>query len=243
MSNEQGISNNATTSGGEMNLIKRVIGIFTSPGQVFEAVRNKPNWLAPTLLIIAIALASVFVLKPIITKEQMARQQEMMEKRGMSEEQVEMAAEQGQKWMSYTLYPSVIIWTFVSFLIGAAVWLFVSKTILGGGAKYVQMLAVTAYTTLIDTVGGLIKMPIMLSKETVNVHFSIATFMSEGAKETFLYKLLSKVELFNIWSIAVLCIGIAVINRLKVNKVWPWVAVIYLLWFVITAAVGGMFGM
>jgi len=241
MSSEQGAVANAT-GGVEMGLIQRIIGIFTSPGQAFESIRTKPNWLVPTILIIAIALASVAVLSPVLKKEQMTRQQEMMEKRGMSQEQIDMAVEQGQKWMSYTLYPSVIIWTLISFLVGAAVWLFVSNTILGGQSAYKQMFAVTAYSSLIDVLGGLIKMPIMLSKETANVHFSIATFMSESAKDTFLYKLLSHFELFTIWSIIVLCIGIAVVGRFKVDKVWPWVAVIFLLWYAVTSALGGMLG-
>ena len=133
MNNEQSSFGNAA-EGVEMGFIKRIVGIFTSPGQTFEAVRTKPNWLAPTILIIVIALGSVAILGPVLKKEQMTRQQEMMEKRGMSQDQIDMAVEQGQKWMGYTLYPSVVIWTLISFLVGAAVWLFVSNTILGGQA-------------------------------------------------------------------------------------------------------------
>ena len=51
MSSEQGAVANAT-GGVEMGLIQRIIGIFTSPGQAFESIRTKPNWLVPTILMV-----------------------------------------------------------------------------------------------------------------------------------------------------------------------------------------------
>ena len=86
------------------------------------------------------------------------------------------------------------------------------------------------------------KLPIMLSQQTINVHFSLATFLSDSAQETFLYKFLSKIELFNIWFIAVLCIGIAVMINKDAKKIWPIVAGLYLVWYLGSSAVGGFFG-
>ncbi len=241
MNTEQSAVANAA-EGVEMGLIKRIIGIFTSPGQTFEAVRTKPNWLVPAIVLVVIGLAIMTVIRPVIQKEQMTKQQEMMEKRGMSQDQIDEAIEKGQKIGGIAMYPSAIIFSFLSFVVGAAVWLFLSNTILGGQAKFVQMLAVNVYREFVGTVGFLIKTPIILSKQTMNVHFSIATFLPEASKESFLYKLLAQVELFNIWSIAVLSIGIAVVGRFKVNSVWPWVAIIYLLWYAASSALGGLFG-
>ena len=127
-------------------------------------------------------------------------------------------------------------------MILAAVWLFVSNVLLGGSSRYAQLLGVVVYAGFIGLLGFLIKLPIMLSQGTMNVHFSLATLMSDASKETFLYKLLANVELFNLWTIAVTSIGIALVAGLKTKKVWPWVALITVLYWVVAAAVGGAFG-
>jgi len=77
---------------------------------------------------------------------------------------------------------------------------------------------------------------VMLSTSNLFVHFSLATFMPDSSRETFLYKfLMSATDLFSIWAMAVLSIGIAVICDLKINKVWPIVVVVNLLVFALSA--------
>jgi len=231
------------TASPDMNVIKRIIGVFTSPRLTFEAVRERPGWVVPLIILVLIGLAMLALMGPVIMKEQMGRQVEMMQDRGMSQNQIDQAMERGAKIGNIMMYVFGVIGPVVAFLISAAVWLFVCNVLLGGAAKYAQMLGVVVYQAFIATLGGLIKLPIILSRETLNVHFSLATFMSESGKETFIYKLLSKVELFNVWGIIVLCIGIAVIGRHDIKKVWPPVVGIFVLWYLATSAFGGMFGM
>ena len=109
-------------------------------------------------------------------------------------------------------------------------------------AELAQLLEVVSLSSLIPVLGMVIKIPIILSKETMNVHFSLAPFMSDSAKDTFLYKFLMNTDFFNIWYIAVLCIGIAVVGGLKVKKVWPVVVILLIVWYLATAALGNLFG-
>jgi hypothetical protein len=90
--------------------------------------------------------------------------------------------------------------------------------------------------------GSIIKSPLILAKKTINIHFSIATFLPASSSDTFIYKLLSKVEIFNIWGIVVLCIGIAIIGRFNIKKVWPIVVGLYTAWYIITSLISGFVG-
>lgn len=230
------------TKSPEMSLIQRIIGVFTSPSATFQAIREKPNWIVPLIILLVISIASGMLLRSVIVQEQMTKQQEMLEKRGMSQEQIDEAMSRGEGWMRTMFYPSIILALIVITLLTSGIWLLVSNTVLGGSAKYSQLLGVVVYRGFIDTVGGLIKLPIMLSKGTMNVHFSLATFLSDDKSGTFLYKILQKVEVFNVWSIAVLCLGIAVMSRKKVSQVWPWVVGIYVLYYVVSTLLGTAFG-
>ncbi|MBN2414079.1 YIP1 family protein [candidate division KSB1 bacterium] len=226
----------------EMNLLNRIIGIFTSPGATFHAIAEKPKWVVPGIIIILLSLGTTFLLRDVILQEQRVKTEEQLLKRGIDSAQMETILDKNQQITKIAMYPGVLVTTAVMFVIVAAIWLFVSNIVLGGQATFNQMLGVSIYRGFIPLVGGLIKAPLMISQQTLNIHFSLATFMPDEAKETFLYKLLAQIELFNVWSIIVLCIGIAVVSKLNVKKVWPWVAIIYLLWFVGTSAVSGLLG-
>ncbi|MBN2355083.1 YIP1 family protein [candidate division KSB1 bacterium] len=239
---EQTVQTSPSAQEGDLNLIQRIINVFTNPSATFKAVKVRPSWLMPVIIVLVLSLVMTYLLQPVIIQEQRAKTITSLEERGMSQDQIDEALAQSEKFMKYLIIPMGAIGILVALLLSAAVWLFVSKTLLGGSAQYSQMLEVSAYSSLITTLGGFIKLPIMLQKETLNVHFSLATFMSDSAKDTFIYKFLVNSDLFNIWSIAVLCIGIAIVSGLKVKKVWPVVVVLLIVWYLATAALGKLFG-
>jgi hypothetical protein len=226
----------------DMNMIARIWNVFVSPASTFRAVREKPKWVLPFIISLLISAGSMYLLTPVVIEEGRDKMVEQMKKRGVPEDDIDEAVEKGINVQKYMITPSAVIGGAVVTLIIAAVWLFVSNVLVGGAARYAQMLGVVVYAGFIGLLGFLIKLPIMLSQQTMNVHFSLATLMSDAAKDTFLYKLLANVELFNLWTIAVTSIGIAIVAGVKTKKVWPWVVLINVLYWVIAAAIGGVFG-
>jgi len=83
---------------------------------------------------------------------------------------------------------------------------------------------------------SIILLPMILSKKTMEVHFSLAAFMSADASETFLYQLLKKIDLFAFWQIVVAGIGVAVIYKFTTKKAIAMVASLYVLYMVISLA-------
>ncbi len=226
----------------EINFLGRLVGVFTSPGAAFQSIARKPGWVIPLLVLIALNLGYMFVLQPVLVNEQQQKTKQSLEEKNVDSEQQEVILTQSAKWMKITMLPIGAISMFIVVLITAGVWLFFSNTVLGGTANYKQLLSVVTYTSYIGFVGQLIKLPINLTQETMNVHFSLATFMSDDLLKTFLYKFLASVELFNIWTVIALSIGIAVVAKLNTKKVWPVVAIVYLVFFVGSAALGSKFG-
>jgi hypothetical protein len=231
-----------TSQAPEMGLFSRIIGIFFSPGKTFQDIQRKPNWLVPAIILVVISLGFVYLTKPIILKDAQTQALAQIEKQNLSEDQTEQALARAEKMTSIMIFVGPAVGSFIVFLILAAIWLFISNTILGGNATFSQMLGVTVYKDFIGILAMLVKLPIILAQQTMNIHFSLATFMPDSAQTTFLYKMLSKVEVFNIWIIAVLCIGIGIMSKTGAKKSWPWIVLTFVIWYVATAGLGSMFG-
>ena len=238
--NETELTENAESP--QIGLLSRIVGTFTSPGRTAEAIGAKPNWLVPAIIIILLMLLFTYLAKPVIVQDTVTRIQQMMENKGVPQDQIDTVLNRIESSMGVRMFAGVTATTAFGIFIWAAIWLFISNIILGVQASYAQMLGINVYRYFITTIGLLIKLPIMLSKQTMNVHFSLATFLPDDQKTTFLYKMLMQVELFNIWAIVVLSIGIAVVSKLDTKKVWPWVVLVYVVWYVVQAALGSLFG-
>ncbi len=238
--NQDYMNQSEQTSGKDMNLFARIWNVFVSPTSTFEAVKEKPKWVVPFIISILIMGGAMQILTPTVMEESKDKMIEQFEKRGMSDDQIDQALAQSTKWQKYTIVPSTIIVGAISVFILAAIWLFVTNVLSGGAAKYSQILGAYVYAGFIGLLGFLIKIPLMLSQGTMNIHFSFATFMSESASDSFLYKLLAKMDLFSVWGMVVLGIGLAIVGGLKPKKVLPWVIILFVLWWVGSAALSNM---
>ena len=151
------------------------------------------------------------------------------------------ALAQVEKWTPISVWIFTFIGTPVILVIVSAVYLFVGNVVLGGKASFKKVLSVTAWSWLIFSLAGLVMLPLVLSQETMQISFSLATFMSDESQTTFLYKFLQKIEIFSIWWIAVYSIGLSVIYKMEIKKMTRTVGAVYLIYAVVGSALGAMF--
>lgn len=227
---------------GNMGFLQRIVNVFMAPSKAFKAARQNPRWVAPAIVVLLLSAGMTWYITPAIQKEQRERMITQLEKRNMDQEQIDTALERLDKpWMKYMMLGSALVGGLLVILVMGGIWMLVAKSVLGGDTRYPQMLEVVSLSSIIPTLGMLLKAPIIRFKETMNVHFSLATFMPDASRESLLYKFLMNTDIFNLWFIAVLCIGIAVVSGLKVQKVWPVVAGLLVVWYLASAAIGGLF--
>lgn len=220
-----------------MSALEKVIGVFLSPKKTFEAIDQRPDWVVPLIIILFIILVFTIVTAPVTIPEQMEKQKERMEERGMSDEQIETAMATGEKFGKIIGPIGAVIGTVVMLLIFTLILWFVGNILLGGQTSFVKMFSVYNYSSLIGMVGMLLSIPIILSKKTANVHFSLASFLSEDQSKTLPYQILKQFSVFSIWQFAVLAIGFAVIYKFSMKKS-AWTMVVL---FLIAAALAVTF--
>ena len=239
MSSDTQINNGP--EGEELSIVQKIVGIFTAPAKAFASIDLSPSWIIPLTLILAVNLVFVYFANDIILEETLVQQEEAMMERGMDAEQIDAALTQVESWTPISVWVLSIIGPPIILAIVSGVFLFVGNVILGGKTSFKKVLSVTAWSWLIFSLAGLVMLPLVLSQETMQISFSLATFMSEESKNTFLYLFLQKIEVFTIWWIAVYSIGLGVIYKTTTQKMATAVGVVYFIYAVVASALGGMF--
>lgn len=228
----------------EMNAMRRIVGIFTSPEKVFQYLSHKPEFWIPVIITIIAGVASSFLVYDIAITDTIANYEQMDipdEQKDMIIDTIEDRRTGAWRYASIFLFP--IIWIFVVFaLVTLAYWI-IGNFILGGKAKFKQIFSAFAYSYLIlAIVGTIVKVPLMLSNQTIKVQTSLAAFMSDDASKTALYRFFDAFDIFTIWLLVVFAIGYAVIYRFSQVKAFMGVFVSWLLYvLVFSVALGSFF--
>ena len=227
--------------GEELTIVQKIVGIFMSPAKTFASIDLSPGWVVPLALILAVNLVFVYFANDIILEETLVQQEEAMIDRGMDPEEIDGALTQVERFTPISVWVFSIIGPPIILAIVSGVFLFVGNIILGGKTSFKKVLSITAWSWLIFSLAGLVMLPLVLSQETMQISFSLATFMSDESKNTFSYRFLQKIEIFTIWWIAVYSIGLGVIYKKETQTTGIAVGVVYLIYAVVASALGGMF--
>jgi membrane protein, antimicrobial resistance system len=217
--------------------IGRVLGVFFSPVRTFAAIARRPTWLAPLLLWTIVSAAVTFLVLPKIDYEVLIR--ERMEKSGqtVSEERLQSIVETQARIGKYvggvwgTLTPA-----FLSLLL-AAIYLGIFKAF-GWDMKFRQAFGVTTHAFLPAVLGTLVAAPVIAQRDRIDPRGmsdlvrSNLGFLASREENPALHALLSSIDIFSIWVMALLVIGFseaAGVSRGKAATVVVSLWVLYVL--------------
>jgi hypothetical protein len=236
------MSNSGTEK--EMGVFSRILGVFTAPGETFASLDKKPTWLVPFIIMIAAVTVMQVLTSDIAIRDRTQTVTARMEARGATPDQIENAQNSMQKGAKFG-YVSAPIVILVMWLVMAGVLLFGGNIIMGGSSSFKKMLSLVSWSSLIGIVAMLVMTPLILSKQTtVGVTTSLAAFLTPPTPEappTALYRLLSKFDVFTVWQMILWTIGISVFYKFSVKKSALLIGGIWILWIVISVALGGLF--
>jgi hypothetical protein len=215
------------------NPFSRIIGVLFSPGQTFADIARKPDWVVPAFVIIVVFLVAAIATVPRLDFEGTIRQ--AMEAKG----QTGPAAEQGlrfgmamAKGIQYTI-PFLLI----GFIAVGALIYWLGVRLVGGEATYQQVFSVVLYGFMPQVIRQLVKIPIVLSRHNINPRDaetlvrSGPAFLVSFKDHPMLWALLTRLDLFAIWSLILIVIGLAVASRMSKAKA---AGVVIVVWSVMT---------
>lgn len=218
-----------------MSLPRRIIGVFVSPRQVFEYLRERPRLLGALVVLIVVTLIAVFPILDLMVQDQRAA---MNDKGTMTEEQITKAE---QAMRVTTPIFAALGNAFIVFVL-AAIYLFIANILLGGSTTYKHLLAGVAHIAMINIPAAIIRVPIMLAKGSSEVTLSPAAFLPLEQEKTFLYYLLSQFDIFYLWMIGLSAVAISVLASVPTRKAVTAVVIMWAVLAPVFALLGSKFG-
>jgi hypothetical protein len=227
-----------------LGLVSRFIGIITSPKATFQAVAAHPRWLG-MLLLTTIILAAATTL-PMTTEAgktaALDAQVRQMENFGVQVND-EMYAQMRQR-MAYSLYTtpiSILVIAPIMTVIIAGI-LFGIFTMMGGQASFKQLFAVYVHSGAIGSLGQLFTGPLNYFRGSVSSATNLAVALPMIDEHSFIGRLFGMIDVFIIWWLVVLAIGLGVLYRRRTQPIAFTLFGIYAVIILAAAAVMTAFG-
>jgi len=209
------------------SFLARLAGVFLSPRETFAAVARKPDFIAPLAVSI---LASVAVAETMLYKvgaERIIRAGIARSSRAssMTPEQIDEAVARGEKFVAITFHLSGLLGIPLFMLIVAGVGLLILNSVFGDEAKFGAAFAVSCYAGLIYLLSSVMALALVLLGDPE--HFNVQTptptnlgfFLNPLETSKPLMALATSVDIFSLWFMALLGIGLSEASRGKVKAV------------------------
>ena len=219
--------------------LERIIGVFFSPKATFEDINRKPDWLVPLVLITLVALVVTYVFLSHADVLELIRNQ--IEKSGRPVPPDE-ALQSGVKFTTIISYVSVIVGVPLVITVISAVLFVVFSFIMGAETTFKKIFCANAYASMPGLVKSIIAIPILFVKQPTEfgnpadiVQSNLSILFDKGNKA--LFALGKSIDIFTIWSLIVLAIGVAGVSKNLTFK--KSLTTIIILWLIVVAGVVG----
>jgi hypothetical protein len=198
-----------------MGEFSRITGVFFDPKKTFEDIAKRPTWIVPLVLIMIAVLAVSVTMAQRIGWERIVRHGMEASSRAqqMTPEQREQGVAMGVKIASIMGYVG-IIFVPVIYVIMAGVLLGVASGIFSAGVRFKQVFAVVCYASLTGVIQSILTIVVICLKNPDEFNsqnplaFNPAAFMDLGTSSKFLYSLATSLDLFYLWTILLMAVGL-----------------------------------
>jgi hypothetical protein len=209
----------------KMNVLQLLVSMIDRPAVTMSYVGKKPGWawVTPALLVL-VGLVVFSVAAAPLTSE-LALRQAQQQMASLPPQQAEQAAAQVEKFTSPPMMVAFstiggLVTLAVIWLLGAGVLYFLGL-VAGGEANFGQSFAILTWSWLPYALRNLIMAAyVAYSGKLLNPGLSSLVATGDQAKDAanWLYGLLSQVDLFYLWHLILVIVGLAAVGRLSKVK-------------------------
>jgi hypothetical protein len=215
------------------NSFQRVIGVLFSPNETFASIARQPDWLVPLALILVVSLVSGIVFAQRVDFGAPIREA-MDQNKNVTPEQAERAVRIGASVAKVITYFAPILSLIVLLIIAGVV--LIAFRVLGGEGDFRQALSVTSYSWMPGLIKSIILTAIIAARgasasDLATLLRSNLAFLVLMKDNPLLFALLSKIDVFSIWLVALMVIGFSFVSKFSKAKS---AAVVVSLWLVAT---------
>ena len=208
----------------------RFLRVFYAPARLFEEERGNPNPWPPLLFDILVPLLLLFITIPQIQPALLEQALQQVP----PEQQEAVRNFMSVRTILLTGSLSILLLTPIKLALIALIY---QATIpfVGGALTFRESFTAVAYATVISTLAGIVKTPVMLLRKSLQAYTDLTLFAPGLKPGSPLWIILNRIDFFTLWSLAVLIIGLATFSGVPRKRT---AVLVILLWaaFVILSA-------
>lgn len=230
-----------------------ITGVITEPSETFEKIASiKPAiyWAAPIIIFIIASLIATFLFysDKELYSSVMDKQRKNMEERfdksvkegKMTPEQKSVAMESAEKFMDpkspFAIGIAVgasVIGPFFIMVLMSVIYLLALK-VLKGDTNFTNILNVVGLSFIIGAIAKILETVLSIIMGTLST-FSLGLVLSEASVGSLVHGLIMRVDVFSIWSLIIISIGLIKVGKLKSNSIYFIVFGLWLVWVAIAS--------
>jgi hypothetical protein len=238
-------STNTGAAPASAGLLSRFVGIITSPRATFERVAAHPRWFGMFALTTAIVL--VCTAGPMFTEwgrqAALDQQVQVMESFGANvTDEAYAAMERNMRIAPYTTAAGILIMTPVFLLLICGILYAIFNAAMGGTATFKQLLAVGVHAGVISSLAQLFAAPLNYARGSMSSSTNLAVLLPMLDENSFLSQFLGMIDLFMVWYVLVLAIGLAVLYRRRTQPIAISLFAVYGVIAIVVVLVKSSFG-
>lgn len=233
----------ATPEAPALPLLSRFIGVLTSPKDTFRSIVSHPKWLGMLVLTTVIIAAGTTI--PLTTdggrQSLLDQQVTFMERFGVKiDDNAYRAMEQRLRYAAPQQFISVMLAGPIMAVVFSGIF-FGIFAITGGQATFKQLFAVYVHAGVVIAASQLFLGPLNYFRQSMSSATNLGV-LNLASDTSFIGRLMGMIDLFWIWWLIVLAIGLGVLYRRRTQGIAFVMFGVYVVGILLIATVMSMFG-
>jgi hypothetical protein len=204
------------------NVISRYIGIITSPKATFEAAVAAKKWFG--MMALTGVLVAIFTALPMTTdagkQAAIDQQVQSMQSLGIQvNDQMYERLQQSTGRLPYTTAASVLVFTPIMAVIFSGILFAIFNAAMGGEASFKQVLTVVVHAGAVSSLSAMISGTVNYFRGAVSSVANVGALLPMLPEKSFAANLLGTVDIFLIWWLIVLAMGLAVLYKRRTQPI------------------------
>jgi len=204
------------------SLVARIFGMLTSPKDTFQSVVASPKWFG-VLAITTLAVA-FFTALPLTTdagrQSAIDRQVSQLQSFGVQvNDEAYARMEKQSAIMPYTTAGSIVVFSPIVATIFAGILFAIFNAALGGEATFKQVFSVLVHAGVVSSFGAVFGGIINYFRQRMDNVTNLGSLVPMLPEKSFVVGFLSAIDIFLVWWMIVLAIGLAVLYRRRTQPI------------------------
>jgi Yip1-like protein len=244
MTNTSVGSSGAAASPAPLSLISRLVGVVTAPKATFESIVATPRWLG--MLVVLCLLSAALVGGFLFTSVGREAWIDAALAGGpfggdVTDQQIE-GIRRMAPFVGYGTMIGILFFVPLLYVVVSAILFAIFNAGMGGNATFKQVFAVVVHSGVIGLLSQLFTVPMNYMRGVMTSATNLAVLLPFVPETSFVGRLLGTIDIFLIWQLIVLAIGLGVLYRRRTQPIATTLFVIYGIIALVIATVRSSFG-